>query len=317
MKQYKQLLEHILTSGSIREDRTGTGTMGVFGYQMRFDLQEGFPLVTTKKTALRLVFEELMWFLRGETNITPLLEKNVHIWDKDAFRWHKENVGLEVIDGFRKEYDFPDETEDHEIFARALLDGKIDSKYGELGPVYGKQWRSWSRPKAVYGDLGMGIKNDPVDQITNVIKSIKEDPYGRRHIVSAWNPAELDDMALPPCHIVMQFYVDKGELSCQLYQRSADVFLGVPFNIASYALLTHLIAMECDLEIGDFIHTLGDAHIYRNHQNQALEQVTRKPKKLPRINFKVKRENIWDYEWEDIELIGYDPHPRIKGEMST
>ena len=303
MKQYHDLMKHILTTGSIREDRTGTGTMGVFGYQMRFDLQEGFPLVTTKKTALRLIFEELKWFLKGETDIAPLLEKNVGIWNEDAFRWYKEKgESIEDWKFKRKEEEGP--IEDIDTFL------KYAEEFGyDLGPIYGKQWRSWDV-------WGYGYERS-IDQISNVIKSIKENPYGRRHIVTAWNPAEIDDMALPPCHIVFQFYVDKGKLSCQLYQRSADVFLGIPFNIASYALLTHFIAAECDLEVGEFVHTLGDAHIYLNHQEQCMEQLSREPKTLPQLIIKNKRENIWDYEWEDIELVGYDPHPKIQGAMST
>lgn len=264
MKQYLDLLQYVLDHGHQKEDRTGTGTRSIFGYQMRFDLGEGFPLLTTKKLHLRSIIYELLWFLQGNTNIQYLHDHKVSIWDE----WANEN--------------------------------------GDLGPVYGRQWRQWECPD--------GRK---IDQITSLIDQIKRNPDSRRLLVSAWNPADVDQMALPPCHTMFQFYVADGRLSCQLYQRSADIFLGVPFNIASYALLTMMVAQVCDLEPGDFIHTLGDAHIYNNHMEQVRLQLTREPRKLPvmRINPEVK--DIFGFDYEDFQLEGYDPHPHIKGEVSV
>ena len=264
MKQYLDLLQYILDHGVQKGDRTGTGTISVFGYQMRFDLQEGFPLVTTKKVHLKSIIHELLWLLSGDTNIKYLHDSKVSIWDE----WADEN--------------------------------------GDLGPVYGRQWRQWECPD--------GRK---IDQITSLIDQIKRNPDSRRLLVSAWNPADVDQMALPPCHTMFQFYVADGRLSCQLYQRSADIFLGVPFNIASYALLTMMVAQVCGLEPGDFIHTLGDAHIYNNHMEQVRLQLTREPRKLPvmRINPEVK--DIFGFDYEDFQLEGYDPHPHIKGEVSV
>jgi thymidylate synthase len=264
MKQYLDLLQHVLDHGTEREDRTGTGTVGVFGYQMRFDLSEGFPALTTKKLHLRSIIHELLWFLRGETNIKYLKDNGVSIWDE----WADEN--------------------------------------GDLGPVYGSQWRSWPDGKG-----------GTIDQIANVVKEIKDNPYSRRLMVTAWNPAEIKDMALPPCHCLFQFYVDNGRLSCQLYQRSADIFLGVPFNIASYALLTMMMAQVCGLEAGDFVHTFGDAHIYKNHLDQVRLQLSREPRPLPvmRINPDVK--DIFGFRYEDFALENYNPHPHIKGEVSV
>ncbi len=264
MRAYLDLLRHILDRGTVKEDRTGTGTLSVFGHQLRFDLGAGFPLLTTKKLHLRSIIYELLWFLTGDTNIAYLREHKVHIWDE----WADEN--------------------------------------GDLGPIYGHQWRSWPGPN--------GRSHD---QITHLIEQIRTDPDSRRHIVSAWNVAELDGMALPPCHTLFQFYVADGRLSCQLYQRSADVFLGVPFNIASYALLTLMVAQVCDLEPADFVHTLGDAHLYRNHLDQAHEQLSRKTRALPKMTIEPTVRSIFDFRYEHFVLEGYDPHPHIKAEVSV
>ena len=264
MKQYHDLLKHVLEQGAQKPDRTGTGTMSVFGYQMRFNLSEGFPLLTTKKLHTRSIFHELLWFLKGETNIQYLKENKVSIWDDWA-----------------------------------------DDK-GELGPVYGKQWRSWET-----------ADGKTVDQIANVIEQIKTNPDSRRHLVIAFNPGEIDKMALPPCHAFFQFYVANGKLSCQLYQRSADIFLGVPFNIASYALLTHMVAQICGLGVGDFIHTLGDAHIYSNHMEQVKLLLSRTPRPLPQLKLNSEVKNISDFKYEDIEITGYDPYPGIKAEVAV
>ncbi len=264
MKQYLDLLRHVKEHGNERGDRTGTGTRSVFGYQMRFDLAEGFPLLTTKKLHVKSIIHELLWFLRGETNVRWLQERGVRIWDE----WADEN--------------------------------------GDLGPVYGSQWRSWPAPDG-----------ERIDQIKILVEGIKNNPNSRRHIVSAWNPAEVDDMALPPCHCLFQFYVADGKLSCQLYQRSADIFLGVPFNIASYALLTHMVAQVCDLEAGEFIHTLGDAHLYRNHFEQADLQLSRKPKPLPKLEILNQRISLNDFEYEDFLIVDYEAEPGIKAAISV
>jgi thymidylate synthase len=263
MKQYHDLMQHILDKGVKKEDRTGTGTISVFGYQMRFDLQEGFPLLTTKKLHMRSITHELLWFLQGNTNIKYLKDNNVSIWDE----WADEN--------------------------------------GNLGPVYGYQWRSWPTPDGLH-----------IDQITNVINMIKNNPDSRRLIVSAWNVGEIDKMKLPPCHAFFQFYVADGKLSCQLYQRSADVFLGVPFNIASYALLTMMVAHVCGLKLGDFVHTLGDAHLYSNHIEQARLQLSRDFKTLPTMKINLDVKTIFDFKFEDFTLDGYDPHPHIKAAVA-
>ncbi|MBD5829790.1 thymidylate synthase [Janibacter melonis] len=269
MRQYLDLLQHVRDDGVEKSDRTGTGTRSVFGYQMRFDLSQGFPVLTTKKLHLRSIIGELLWFLRGETNVRWLQERGITIWDE----WADED--------------------------------------GELGPVYGHQWRSWPTP-----DGGT------VDQIAKVIESIRTNPDSRRHVVSAWNVAEVDDMALPPCHTLFQFYVapgadgGRGRLSCQLYQRSGDVFLGVPFNIASYALLTMIVAQQCDLELGDLVHTLGDAHLYLNHLEQADEQLGREPHALPTMRI-TPRGSVDAYELEDFELVGYEAHPSIKAPIAV
>ena len=264
MHQYLDLMRHVQQHGTVKSDRTGTGTVSVFGYQMRFDLSRGFPLVTTKKCHLRSIIHELLWFLQGDTNIRYLKENGVKIWDE----WADAN--------------------------------------GDLGPVYGKQWRSWPTPDGGH-----------IDQIARILHDLKHNPDSRRIIVSAWNVAELDKMALAPCHAFFQFYVADGKLSCQLYQRSADIFLGVPFNIASYALLTMMVAQVCGLEVGDFVHTMGDAHLYSNHLEQASEQLTRTPRALPvmRINPAVK--DLFEFKFEDFELVGYDPHPPIKAPVAV
>lgn len=260
MKQYLDLMQHVLDTGTQKHDRTGTGTISVFGYQMRFNLQEGFPMVTTKKLHLKSIIHELIWFLQGDTNIKYLKDNGVRIWDE----WADEN--------------------------------------GDLGPVYGSQWRSWPKPDGGH-----------IDQITQIINTIKNNPDSRRIIVSAWNVAEIENMALPPCHAFFQFYVADGKLSCQLYQRSADIFLGVPFNIASYALLTMMVAQVCGLEAGDFIHTFGDAHIYNNHLEQVKLQLSRDPKPLPTMKINPEVKDIFDFKFEDFELVNYEAHPHIKG----
>ena len=273
MKQYLDLVKHVLEKGELKSDRTGTGTKSVFGYQMRFDLEEGFPMVTTKKLHLKSIIYELLWFLKGDTNIKYLKENGVNIWNSWA------------------------------------------DPEGNLGPVYGFQWRNWN--------------NDGIDQISNLISDLKNNPSSRRHLISAWNPSVLPDTsksfevnvangkaALPPCHAFFQFHVNNGKLSCQLYQRSADVFLGVPFNIASYSLLTLMVAQVCDLEPGDFIHTFGDAHIYSNHFEQMNLQLSREPKKLPTIKINTNIKNIFDFNFEDFTLENYDPHPHIKGKVA-
>ncbi|KPB02845.1 thymidylate synthase [Ahrensia marina] len=264
MQQYLDLMSRVMENGADKGDRTGTGTRSVFGHQMRFDLSEGFPLVTTKKLHLRSIIIELLWFLRGDTNIGWLKDNGVSIWDE----WADEN--------------------------------------GDLGPVYGYQWRSWPAPDGT-----------SIDQIEKLVEGIKNNPNSRRHIVSAWNPVLVDEMALPPCHCLFQFYVADGKLSCQLYQRSADIFLGVPFNIASYALLTHMIAQVCDLEVGDFVHTLGDAHLYSNHFEQVKTQLGRAPKALPQLKINPDVKTLTDFKFEDFEIIDYDPHPHIKAPVAV
>ena len=295
MRQYLDLLDKICREGVVRDDRTGTGTKGIFGYQMRFDLSEGFPLLTTKRVFLKGVIHELLWFLKGDTNIKYLVDNGVHIWDSDAFRYYNE---LCVKHGVLPV--------DMDTFLGALgVESPIEGyKFGDLNHVYGYQWRSW--PKA---------NGESIDQIKEVIETIKRNPSSRRMIVSAWNVADVGSMALPPCHTMFQFFVAEGKLSCQLYQRSGDVFLGVPFNIASYALMTMMIAKECGLEAGEFIHTLGDAHLYLNHLDQAAEQLSRDTRALPRMIL-AERDSIFDYIYEDFTLEGYDPHPAIKAPLS-
>tara|TARA_B100001142_G_scaffold124755_2_gene126625 strand:- start:694 stop:1572 length:879 start_codon:yes stop_codon:yes gene_type:complete len=292
MKEYHQLIQHVLDKGVEKKDRTGTGTFSVFGYQMRFDLAEGFPLITTKKLHLKSILHELIWFLKGDTNIRYLCQNGVRIWDDWPFAKFKDSQEYngESISQFAK---------------RISEDSNFSKKWGELGPVYGHQWRSWPGP------------DGPIDQIKNVLQELRKNPDSRRHIVSAWNPGYVDQMALPPCHAFFQFYIANGKLSCQLYQRSADIFLGVPFNIASYALLMHMIAHDLKIEVGDFVHTLGDAHIYTNHIDQVKLQISREIKSLPRININPKVTNMFDLNYEDITLEDYFPHPHIPGSVAV
>lgn len=296
MKQYLELLDKICREGVVRDDRTGTGTKGIFGYQMRFNLSEGFPLLTTKRVFLKGVIHELLWFLKGDTNIKYLVDNGVHIWDSDAFRYYNELCVKHGVLPVDKDT----------FLAAAGIESPIEGyRFGDLNNVYGYQWRSWPKP-----DGGV------IDQISNVIETIKRNPSSRRMIVSAWNVADVEHMALPPCHTMFQFFVAEGKLSCQLYQRSGDTFLGVPFNIASYALLTMMVAKECGLEAGEFIHTLGDAHLYLNHAEQAAEQLAREPRDLPRMHLNPAVKSIFDYRYEDFTLEGYDPHPAIKAPLS-
>ncbi len=296
MKQYLDLLRKIKEEGVVKGDRTGTGTKSVFGYQMRFDLRDGFPLLTTKKVFVKGIIHELLWFLSGDTNIKYLVDNGVHIWDNDAYRYYNElcvRYGILPV-------------ERDTFLASAGVESPIDGyRFGDLNHVYGYQWRSW--PAA---DGGV------IDQIAEVVDTIRKNPDSRRMIVSAWNVAEIGDMALPPCHVLFQFYVAEGRLSCQLYQRSADTFLGVPFNIASYALLTMMIAQVCGLEAGEFIHTLGDTHLYLNHLEQADEQLSRVPRPLPTMRINPDVKSVFDFRFEDFTLEGYDPYPAIKAPMS-
>ncbi|EOI00469.1 thymidylate synthase [Enterococcus moraviensis ATCC BAA-383] len=311
---YLALGRKILEDGHLKEDRTGTGTRSIFGYQMRFDLSEGFPLLTTKRVPFGLIKSELLWFLKGDTNIRFLLQHNNHIWDEWAFeRYIKSDdyqgpdmtdFGHRVLtdETFKESYE-----NEHKKFCDLILsDEKFAAKHGELGNIYGAQWRHWETKD-----------NGFIDQLKNVIDMIKKTPDSRRLIVSAWNPEDVPSMALPPCHTMFQFYVNDGKLSCQLYQRSGDVFLGVPFNIASYALLTHLIAQETGLEVGDFVHTIGDAHLYTNHIDQMNEQLTREIRSFPTIKLNQEKNSVFDFEMEDIVIEGYDPHPTIKAPIAV
>lgn len=314
MEQYKQLCQTILDNGTVKSDRTGTGTKSIFGYQMRFDLNKGFPLMTTKKTAMRLITSELLWFIKGDTNVKTLISERNYIWDEWAFeKWvkSKDYTGPDMTNfGLRASQDEEFKVvvdQQMTLFREKILSDEVFANtYGDLGPVYGRQWRSWPNQAG-----------ESIDQLKKVIESIKHNPDSRRHIVTAWNPSEVDDMALPPCHTFFQFYVADNKLSCQLYQRSADVFLGVPFNIASYALLTHLIAKECHLEVGDFVHTLGDAHIYLNHMDQVNEQLSREPRELPTLKISDEKTSIFDLETQDITVENYNPHPRIKAPIAV
>lgn len=288
MKQYIDLCNYILNNGVKKDDRTGTGTISVFGYQMRFNLGEGFPLLTTKKVHLKSIIHELLWFISGSTNIKYLVDNDVRIWNDWPY------------DLYKKSPDFQGETIE-EFAAKIKESDEFAKKYGNLGPVYGKQWRDFNG----------------VDQLSNLIEQIKTNPNSRRLIISAWNPAEVDKMALPPCHSFMQFYVAEGKLSCQLYQRSADVFLGIPFNIASYALFTMMIAQVCGLEPGDFVHTLGDAHIYLNHLDQVNKQIKRSLRPLPKMVINPNVKSIFDFKYEDFTLLNYNPHSGIKGKVAV
>ncbi len=311
---YLDLCKLILEKGHKKEDRTGTGTYSIFGHQMRFDLSEGFPLLTTKKVNFRLIASELLWFIKGDTNIRYLLENNNNIWNEWAFeRWveSEDYDGPDMTDFGRRslvDEDFNREYQKQmELFKEKILtDDEFAKKHGDLGYVYGKQWRHWETKTG-----------ETIDQLKNVIDSIRNNPDSRRHIVSAWNPEDIPFMALPPCHTLFQFYVADGKLSCQLYQRSGDIFLGVPFNIASYALLTHLIAHECDLEVGEFVHTLGDAHIYTNHVEQVKTQLQRDVRPFPQLKLNKEKQSVFDFELTDFELIGYDPHPAIKAPIAV
>ncbi|WP_047985266.1 thymidylate synthase [Ornithinibacillus californiensis] len=313
-KAYLELCNYILENGTQRDDRTNTGTYSVFGYQMRFNLQEGFPLLTTKRVPFRLVASELLWFIKGDTNIRYLLENNNNIWNEWAFKnWVEsdEYTGPDMTDfGNRSQVDADFNIiyeEQMEHFKQNILeDDQFAQKYGDLGSVYGKQWRAWKTSQ-----------HETIDQLKEVIEAIRSNPNSRRHIVSAWNPEDVPNMALPPCHTLFQFYVADGKLSCQLYQRSADVFLGVPFNIASYALLTHLIAHETGLEVGEFVHTIGDAHIYANHIEQVNIQLEREIKTMPQLKINQDKESIFDFELSDFEIIGYEPHPTIKAPIAV
>ncbi|WP_373816891.1 thymidylate synthase [Jeotgalibaca porci] len=313
-KQYLELAQKIRDEGVEKSDRTGTGTKSIFGYQMRFDLQKGFPLLTTKKTAFGLIKSELLWFLKGDTNIRYLLENNNHIWDEWAFeRYIKSSdyTGPDMSDFGRRvleDEDFKIAYQEQMALFRekVLTDDAFSAQYGELGNIYGSQWRHWKTSQG-----------ETIDQINDVIQMIKTQPDSRRLIVSAWNPEDVPHMALPPCHTLFQFFVADGKLSCQLYQRSADVFLGVPFNIASYALLTHLIANETGLEVGDFVHTFGDAHLYLNHMDQINEQLSRETYELPELVLKAPEKSIFDMEKDDIIVKGYKSHPRIKAPIAV
>ncbi len=280
MQQYLDLLKTVLETGQKKDDRTGTGTLSLFGYQMRFDLNKGYPLLTTKKLHTRSIFHELLWFLHGDTTLGYLHDNKVTIWDE---------------------------------WATAEQCARFGRKEGDLGPVYGHQWRNYAatlKPDGTYAQ-------DGVDQIMQLVEGIKKNPNSRRHIVTGWNPKEADQVALPPCHTLFQFYVAGGKLSCQLYQRSADIFLGVPFNIASYALLTHMIAQVCGLQVGDFVHTLGDAHLYLNHLDQAKEQLSRSPRPLPQLTLNPVVKDLFAFRFEDIEVTGYDPYPSIKAPIAV
>ena len=298
MKQYHDLLRRITSEGIVKGDRTGTGTRSVFGHQMRFNLADGFPLLTTKKVFLKGIIHELLWFLAGDTNIKYLVDNGVHIWDNDAYRYYKELCAERGIE--------PISMDEFLAASSTATPSPIDGyAYGDLNHVYGYQWRSWPKPDG-----------SSIDQIRQVIDTIKTNPNSRRMIVSAWNVAEVEDMALPPCHVLFQFYVADGRLSCQLYQRSADTFLGVPFNIASYALLTMMIAQECGLEAGEFVHTLGDTHLYLNHMEQVAEQLSREPRALPRMRLNPDVKSVFDFRYEDFTLEDYNPYPAIKAPMS-
>tara|TARA_B100001115_G_C15847764_1_gene428261 strand:- start:7383 stop:8288 length:906 start_codon:yes stop_codon:yes gene_type:complete len=301
MQQYHDLMRHILDQGTLKENRTGINTISVFGYQMRFNLQEGFPLVTTKKVHLKSIIHELLWFIAGDTNIRYLVQNGVNIWNEWPFQNYLNEKGLseklpKYSDAWKAELQsFKEQIIANESFAK---------EWGELGPVYGRQWRNF----------------EGIDQMAQLIEDIKRNPNSRRHIISAWNPKDIPVMAksgLPPCHTLFQFYVADNKLSCQLYQRSADVFLGVPFNIASYALLTMMVAQVCDLELGDFVHTFGDAHLYENHLDQSKEQLSRDFRALPQMKINPEVKDFFSFKFEDFELVNYDPHPAIRAQVAV
>ena len=317
MRQYQEVLQHILDHAELKQDRTGVGTLSTFGYQMRFNLAEGFPILTTKRVPMRLVVSELLWFLQGNTNIKYLLEHNNHIWDEWAFEryvesdeYHgpdMEDFGLRALED--KSFNEIYQTQLRQFQDKILSDESFANRWGELGPVYGKQWRAFE-------GINSEGQRSVTDQIQKVLDTLRTNPDSRRLIVSAWNPNQVDAMALPPCHTLFQFYVSNGKLSCQLYQRSVDSFLGLPFNIASYALLTHLIAREVGLEVGEFVHTSGDLHLYTNHIDQAKLLLSRSERELPRLEIRSDR-TLFELTPEDIELIGYQPHPTIKAPIAV
>jgi thymidylate synthase len=305
MRQYLNLLQDIKDNGVKKMDRTGVGTISVFGRQLRFDLSKGFPAVTTKKLFMRGIIHELIWFLQGSSNIKYLVDNDVHIWDEWPYKHYLMEQGKEVPNSSSEEW----KAGIKEFTEKIKTDDKFAKKWGELGPVYGYQWRNWPAPNGQH-----------IDQIKKAIDTIKNSPDSRRIIVSAWNVADVDEMAkagLPPCHLLFQFYVANGKLSCQMYQRSADTFLGVPFNIASYSLLTMMMAQVCGLEPGDFVHTFGDTHLYLNHLSQVDEQLSRKPKPLPKMKINPKVKNIDDFKYEDFELTNYDPYPAISAPIAV
>jgi len=301
MQQYHELMQHILDNGTLKANRTGIGTLSVFGYQMRFNLQEGFPLVTTKKVHLKSIIHELLWFLDGDTNIRYLVENGVNIWNEWPFQNYLKEEGLaEKLPKYSPEW----KEELKNFKAQIIADEGFAKKWGELGPVYGRQWRNF----------------EGVDQIRQLVEDLQKNPNSRRHIISAWNPKDIPVMAksgLPPCHTLFQFYVADNKLSCQLYQRSADVFLGVPFNIASYAILTMMVAQVCDLELGDFVHTFGDAHLYENHLEQTREQLSRAFRPLPEMRINPQVKDLFAFKYEDFELLNYDPHPALKAQVAV
>lgn len=322
MRQYKEMIQHILGTASEKNDRTGVGTISTFGYQTRYDLSEGFPLVSLKKTPFRLIAEELLWFVSGSDMLRPLLEKNVNIWNEWAFdKWHGSDEyiaeGRKVFSGLgakvSEEEKYAYDIEMKEYCDRILKDDAFSEKYGCLNRVYGKQWRDWLNIEKI----DSGYVEHHIDQLQNMIDTIKKNPEDRRLVVTAWNPGEIPGMALPPCHRDFQCYVKDGKLSLMMNQRSNDSFLGVPFNIASYALLTHMIAHVCNLEVGEFIYVQGDLHLYKNQVEQAKEMLKREPRQMPKLIIKRKVDNINDFTIDDFEVVGYDPHPAIKVEVAV